>query len=205
MRLSYYGNYGFPGMGCYAQPPELGCYAEPDPYGAYDPGYGQYDPIGYYADETPLGCGEGCSMAGPCGGCCLGCCGEDPYAYGEDPYAYGEVPFAMGEDPYGAGEFEPIGCCGAMPEMVGYGQYEPFAEEVPGFTDYSEEDFAGYVRDLPPSFNAGCPMPTNVPGVGEAEPLEGYVRPSEVSPTVEQFKPQPGSAVPVPDSFRPLW
>ena len=39
------------------------------------------------------------------------------------------------------------------------------------------------VRDVPPAFNAGCPLPTNVAGFGEPTPLEGYVQPSEVSPS----------------------
>ena len=65
-----------------------------------------------------------------------------------------------------------------MPEMVGYGQYEPLAEDYPGMAYYGEPDISGYVRDMAPTFNPGCPLPTNVAGFDESENLAGYVRPT---------------------------
>ena len=56
-----------------------------------------------------------------------------------------------------------------------------------------------------PTSDAGCPMPTNVAGFGEAQPLEGYVRPTEVSPACRDFTPQPGPTPSVPETFKPLW
>jgi hypothetical protein len=64
---------------------------------------------------------------------------------------------------------------------------------------------AGYTRDVPPAFNAGCPLPTNVSGFGETAPLEGYMQPSEVSPSCSGFTPQPGPSSSVPETFKPLW
>jgi len=206
----------------FGEPPEIGYFAEHEPvegYGAYaeDPyGYAEYEPVGYFAEEPyaevdPYGYyAEGPEYAGwgepdvygygeyeP-----VGYYGEEPM-YGEaDPYGYYGEPPEFGRcgepDPYG--EYEPVGYA-EMPEMVGYGEYEPLAEEYPG---YGEPDYAGYVRDVPSPFNAGCPLPTNVAGFGEV-PLEGYVRPADVGPTCERFTPQPGPTPSVPDTFRPLW
>ncbi len=99
--------------------------------------------------------------------------------YAEDPY--------LSEDPYG--EADPYGHYGEAPEMYGWG----------------EPEMAGYTRDVPPAFNAGCPLPTNVSGFGETAPLEGYMQPSEVSPSCSGFTPQPGPAPSVPETFKPLW
>lgn len=192
MRLGYYGYghpYGYaaaPAPGYYAGPADAYYGAAPQYAGYYAgpaAGYGEYEPVGYYAQEMPLG------------------------EYGEDPYAIG----AYGPIPPGYAE---------MPEMVGYG--DPYAEadvygEGEDFADdfaqeyagYADDDMGGYVRETPPTFNAGCPMPTNtgmgVAGMGAAEPLEGYVRPGEVSPACQQFTPQPASQSSVPETFRPLW
>jgi hypothetical protein len=48
-------------------------------------------------------------------------------------------------------------------------------------------------------------MPTNVAGVPEAEPLEGYVRPSSVNATCDQMTPQAGTGRFASDLFKPLW
>jgi hypothetical protein len=99
---------------------------------------------------------------------------------------------------------------GAMPEMVGYGE-EPLAEAYPDMGYYGEPDMSGYMRDTPPAFNPGCPLPTNVAGYGEsgpygeAEQMAGYTRPTEVSPSCGQFTPQPGPNPSVPETFKPLW
>ena len=99
--------------------------------------------------------------------------------YAEDPY--------LAEDPYG--EVDPYGYYGETPEMYGYG----------------EPEMAGYMRDVAPAFNAGCPLPTNVSGFAETEPLEGYMQPSEVSPSCSGFTPQPGPTTSIPETFKPLW
>ncbi len=191
-----YGYYGeAPEYGYFAEEPYLAeelPYGEVEPYGyyaqtpelygwgEYEP-YGEYEPVGYFAEEYPIG------------------------DYGEPPeYGYfAEEPYLAEDLPYG--EYEPMGWYGQVPEMVGWGQYEPYSEYEP-YGYYGEApEFSGYVRDLPPTFNAGCPMPTNVAGLGESVPLEGYVRPRDVSPTCEQFTPQPGPTPSVPDTFKPLW
>lgn len=218
-----------PGMGWYAEPAPLDGYAEADPYGAYaepefaewgepdvygeaDPyGFAEFEPVGYYAEELPVGEAD-----------LLGDYAEPEYGYGygdgvgfyaepelgfygePDLGFYGEPEIGYWGEPEYA-EYEPIGYAAGYaepPEMVGYGLAD-VAEEYPGVA-YAEPDYAGYVRDVPSPFNAGCPLPTNVAGLGEP-PLDGYVRPTEVSPVCERFTPQPGPAAPVPDQFRPLW
>jgi hypothetical protein len=200
------------------QPPAMGYYGyygEPEyTYGQYDPGYG---PVGYYAEDPYL------SHQYPYGD-------VDPYTYGyyaepgygygqhepgyepvgyyaaEDPYLAQEYPYGQ-VDPYGYyaepeypyGEYEPMEGYGQMPEMVGYDQYEPLQEYYP------EPGTSGYVREAAPSFNAGCPMATNVSRFGEEEPLQGYVQPSTVNATCGQFNPQPGPEPSVPETFKPLW
>ena len=167
----------------YAQPPEMGYYGEPpQDYGYYaEEPYLAEDP--YLAEYYPYG------EVDP-----LGYYGEAPETYGEyEPVGYyAEEPY-LAEDPlaeyYPYGEVDPLGYYGETPEMYGWG----------------EPEISGYVRDVPPTFNAGCPMPTNVAGFGEAQPLEGYVRPGEVSPVCKDFTPQPGPTPLVPETFRPLW
>lgn len=220
--MSYYG--GVPsGFGYYGQPSAYGGvpngygdyadygeepflaeempYGEAEPYGYYaeipevagwggwgdvDP-FGQYAPVGYFAEEYPVGW---------VGGAPLGYYAEAPEAYGH----------------YG-----PVGWYGAMPEMVGYGEPEPYAEyepvgayggmgEVyPEYGYYAEPEMSGYVREGTAPFNAGCPLPTNVAGIGEAQPLEGYVQPSTVNASCDRYTPQPGREASVPDTFKPLW
>ncbi len=199
------GYYSEPELGYFAQPPDFGYFAEDlplgyygedpygedpfgeDPYGAYAEDLYSEDPYGYYA-EDPYG-------EDPHGWYAEDPYGEDPYGegsygwygqgyaedpYGEDPYGwYAEDPY--GEDPYGYYAEDPYA---GVPEMVGYGNY------------------AGYVRDAASPFNAGCPMPSNVSGLGE---MEGYVKPGEVSPMCETFTPQPIGTTAVPETFRPLW
>ena len=62
------------------------------------------------------------------------------------------------------------------------------------------------VRELPPSWNPGCPVPTNVAGLGGwGGGLAGYVKPSSVSPACGQVTPSAAPVIAVPDTFRPLW
>jgi hypothetical protein len=91
-----------------------------------------------------------------------------------------------------------------MPEMPGYAEYAQ-QQGYPGVAYYGDPYFSGYVRSGRPAFNAGCPMPTNVGGLAEAEPLEGYVRPSSVNATCEQITPQPSTGSFTSDLFKPLW
>jgi hypothetical protein len=215
-------HYGqLPEIGYYAEPQDYGYYAE-DPYLAQGYAYGEVDPYGYYA-ETPevYGYGEP-DIYGQ----------YEPVGYfAEEPYLAEEIPYGE-TDPYG--EVDPYGYYAEQPEMYGwgepdvYGQYEPMgyygeepylSEEIPyGETEpygyyaqspemygYGEPDISGYVRDTAPTFNAGCPLPTNVSGFGEAQPFEGYVTPTEVSPSCSNFTPQPGATASVPETFKPLW
>ena len=163
----------------YGQLPEMGYYAETQDYG-------------YYAEDPYLSQG---------------------YGYGEvDPYGYYAEPAEMygwGEpDVYG--QYEPVGYYAEEPylsEEMPYGEADPYGYygEQPEMYGWGEPDIAGYVRDLPPTFNAGCGMPTNVAGFGETQPLEGYVTPTEVSPSCKDFTPQPGPTASVPETFKPLW
>jgi hypothetical protein len=149
-----------PELGYYAEPPEMGYYGEPPEFG----GYAQApNPYGYYGEPPEMGWyAEPPEMAG--------------YAEPIEYYAE-DMPMAG----YGYAQ---------MPEMVGYSEYEPLAEDYPGMSCYGEPDMSGYVRETRrPTYNPGCPIPTNVAGYGEAAPLEGYVRPAPVtaarsSPTV---------------------
>jgi hypothetical protein len=75
--------------------------------------------------------------------------------------------------------------------MVGYG------------ADPLNDGVGGYVRDVPSPFSAGCPLPTNVNGLG-APPLEGYHRPRKVSPTVTAYT-DADTPISTPEAFRPLW
>jgi hypothetical protein len=189
-----YGYYSEPpeGYGYYGEEPYLSeepVYGEPDPYGYYggvsemggwgepDP-YGQYQPVGYFAEEYPMGYyGQEYPMAGYAEGYPLGYYSQEPPV----------------------GQYEPLGYYGQVPEMVGYGQ------EYPGVGYYGEPDMSGYVRDANPTFNPGCPLPTNVAGFGEAPTLEGYMKPATVNPTCDQFSPQPGTQPGLPDAFKALW
>jgi hypothetical protein len=214
-----------PQVGYYAEPVEYGYYAEPPEYGYYaEPElaepmeYGWYaetPEVGYFAEEAPYGEAE--PVAGWAEPEFAGW--GEPEAYGEVEPGYAEEPigyfaeeypagYGYGEEPYaGWAEADPYGEAqefAEVPEMVGYGEPEPLAEDpMSGWV--GEPEFQGYVRDTPPPFNAGCPMPTNVSGFEEAVPLEGYIRPGDVSPTCEAFTPQPGPTPSVPETFKPLW
>ncbi len=183
-------------MPFYAEAPESYGYFREDPYLSQELPYGEVDPYGGY-DEPPE----------------LGVYGE-PELYGETEPGYSEyepgyfaeeypVGYFAEDSPYG--EYEPMGYYGQMPEMVGYGQYEPLAQPYAEVAGYAEPEFAGYVRDVEPPFNAGCPMPTNVAGLDQGTQLEGYVRPTTVNATCERFAPQPGLPPALPETFRPLW
>src|SRR5262245_1081055 len=206
--------------GYYAQPPQMPPYAGSAFFGQapYEPGYGktQPEPVGYYADESPYApIGEPQEPVGyvaeeyP-----IGCYGEDYPAtgYGEDYPAtgYGE-DYPMGyyadEYPYGPmGEPQEPGYYGQVtPEMVGYGEYAPPEQGYLGVGYYGEPDLGRYVREIEPTFNAGCPMPTNVAGLEEQENLEGYIKPRTVNATCQQFTPEPGRTTSASELFKPLW
>jgi hypothetical protein len=207
-----YGYYAAPsgGYGYYAQAPGgYGYYAAPaDGYGYYanlpeqfsevEPGYNEYEPVGYVAGGYPMGY-YGDPYAGYQGD-------QEPVGYyghyGQPTGYYAEAPDAQGYQGYG-----PVGYYAEAPEMPGYAQYEPMAEAYPEMAGYgaSGQEYAGYVRETDPAFNPGCPMPTNVHGFGDPNMVEGYVKPSTVNPMCGQFTPQPGQEAATPDTFKPLW
>jgi hypothetical protein len=201
-----------PDMGYYGElPQDYGYYAE-DPYLSQGYGYGEVDPYGYYAAVPEMyGWGEPdvYGQYEP-----VGYYAEEPYLseempYGEiDPYGY----YAQAPEPYGEpemyGQYEPVGYYGEEPylsEEMPYGETEPYGYYGESPEIYGEPEMDGYVREMEPAFNAGCPLPTNVSGFGEAEPLEGYVRPATVNASCDGFTAQPGTATSVPETFRPLW
>jgi len=146
--------------------------------------YGQPDPtMGYYGQPDPT----------------MGYYGQPDPTMGY----YGQPDPTMGY----YGQADPSsGYYGEMPEMPGYAGYAQAPD--PGVSYYGDPYLAGYVRQARPAYNPGCPMPTNVAGYAEAEPLEGYdgyVKPSTVNAGCEQVTPQPGPAPGAPDSFRALW
>jgi hypothetical protein len=192
-------------------PEAYGNFAEAeDPYGAYaeEPlDYGGYaedvDPYGYYAEGTDEH--GGYSEADEFGEWDL------PAGYGD----YGEdepVSYFAEEDPYGHYAGTPVGYSYAEEDPYGY-----YADGE-GFDDYGEDDqvaepaefdayapMGSYLREEPPRFNAGCPLPTNVAGYGESDYLDGYVRPETVNPAVTQFTDRPGAPAAEPETFKPLW
>lgn len=207
-----YGYYAAPpgGYGYYAQAPvDYGYYAAPSGgYGYYanlpeqvaeaEPGYNVSEPVGYVAGGYPMGY-YGDPYAGYYGE--QDQVGSYGY-YGQPAGYYAEAPEVDGYEGYG-----PVGYYAETPEMPGYPRYEPMAEAYPDVAGYGAYGggYSGYVRETEPPFNAGCPMPTNVHGLGEHDMFEGYVKPSTVNPTCGQFTPQPGQEPPPPDTFKPLW
>ena len=165
----------------------MGWYAEPPEMGYY----GELDPTHGYYGEPEMG------------------------YYGEPPEMgyYGEPPEMGQYEPVGYyADEQPMGWYGQAPEMVGYGDYEPLAQYPESYGYYAEPEMSGYVRQTSaPSYNPGCPIPTNVNGYGEAEqfaesdPFAGYQRPATVNATCGQFTAQPGVSDFVPETFRPLW
>src|SRR5262249_28573025 len=106
------------------------------------------------------------------------------------------------------GQYEPMGYYGQTPEMPGYAEHEPLAEDYPLSGYYGEPDMSGYVRETEPTYNPGCPLPTNVSGFGEPiqmDGLEGYIKPTTVNPSCGQFTEQPGPTPGAPEGFKPLW
>ncbi|MCK6620976.1 MAG: hypothetical protein HUU32_05960 [Calditrichaceae bacterium] len=194
--------------GYYGQPPEMVGWGSPYGYGQGVPGYNPYQPMGYFAEDEPMGYYGDYGEDDP-----MGYYGD----YGEDyPLEeYYEPEQSMGyfaeNDPYGPyGEYAPMGRYGEYPEMDGYGQYQPPVENYPGMSAYPYPDYgmSGYIRETRPRFNArcgncGCQNPGR--GLGEEPGLEGYVKPETVNPNCEKFTPQPGPRAAEPDSFRPLW
>jgi len=210
--ISYDGYYGEPAgygapYGYYAAGPETsydGYYGEPAGYGA---------PYGYYADQSDVGW-----YAEPSEVSYYGDPGYGYYPQPESTYGYYGEP-AMGH--YGD-QFEPVGYYADewpmgwyadSSDMSGYADYEPPLSDYPaGVGYYAQPGMAGYVRQTDtPSYNPGCPIPTNVAGYGEHEqfsdvdPLSGYQRPKSVNASCEQFTPQPGVRDFVPETFKPLW
>jgi hypothetical protein len=226
--LGYYAEvepaYGYysepdPALGYYAEAePAYGYYSEPDPplgyYAEADPAFGYYGeadpPLGYYSEAEPAYGYYAQAQEFPGVGAYNGCdeyrtAGTEPVGYyaEENPVGY------YGEDPN-----QSMGYYGQTPEMVGYGEADPqFAEDYPGVSFYGEQDFAepefagysGYTRDTPPSFNAGCPLPTNLSGYDDVDGYDGYTSPATVNPTCDTMTPQPGTSPSVPDTFKPLW
>jgi hypothetical protein len=205
--------YGYGPVGYYSQsvmPPDtVGYYAQPE-----YPGYGDYEPMGYYADEPPMGYGYFAQPEYP------GYGDYEPVGYYADEYPFGDYadyepmgyyadyePMGYYAEP-GYGDYEPMGYY-AEP---GYAEYEPMgysAEPEMGYADdaygyYGAPDMSGYVKAAAPTFNAGCPLPTNVAGWGDADDLHGYVKPTQVSPMVKEFT-APAPSPPPPEAFRPLW
>lgn len=199
---------GWPGFGYYADPYAgygdpyggyggyAGAYGYGDPYYGYgDPAYGYADPYGYYAQDEP-GWGQ-----------------DDTYGYADDEqvgyYAQdspfdGDVGYAdEASDGYGWG----YGYADDDPSMAGwYGEGEQDFGADEGWDGYGGGyGYSGFVREGPSPFNAGCPMPSNVAGPEADDSLAGYGPPANVNASVEDFRPQPGGARGVPDTFRPLW
>lgn len=168
------------GYGYYAEQPEMVGWGEPDVYGAIEPGYDQYEPVGYLAEDDPLGY----------------------YGYYGQEYPPYQVGYPVG---YVAEDYPPLGWYAEGPEMMGYDEYEPLSEPYPEMGYYGGPDLGAYVREQEPTFNAGCPMPTNVQGYGATEPLEGYVRPDTVNATCTGFTPSPAADASIPETFKPLW
>jgi hypothetical protein len=199
-----YGYYSKPETyGYYAQPESYGYYAQPEPYGYFaedpyaysevDPAYGYYgemDPAYGYYDEVDPTYGHYAEV-------------DPTYGY----YAQAPEFEGYGYNPYetmGYAQIDPdqMGYYSNVPEMVGYGEQYP--QDYPGVAYYGEPDYSGYVRERPPAFNAGCPLPINVAGYEEGD-FAGYVRPATVNATCDQLTEQPGSAPSAPDTFKPLW
>ena len=208
-----YGYYAQPPeVAYYSEPPEMGWYGQaPEPYGYYaEPPevayYAEPPEMGYYAEYPELSWYGEPPEVGYYGAPANGYAGYGQYAEPPDMAGYAE-PVAYYAEEYPG---QPVAGYGQVPEMVGYQEYEPLAEDYSqvddyGEPDYGESDVEGYRRDLPPAFNAGCPLPTNVAGFGEPEPLQGYMSPQEVSPTCPQFTPAARPRPSVPDTLKPLW
>ena len=212
-----YGYYAQPqGYGYYAQPQPYGYYAQPETYGYY----GEPEPYGYYADDPYLSENSVYGEIDPA----YGYYGDvDPAVgyYGQVDPAYGYYAQAPEFEGYGYGPYghmgyaepetayaevpEQVGYYAQVPEMVGYGEPESqYAEDYPGVAYYGEPDYSGYVRQRPPAFNPGCPLPTNVSGFDDGG-FAGYTRPATVNAICDRFTEQPGSAPSAPDTFKPLW
>jgi hypothetical protein len=218
---------GFAGpdpYGYYGQvDPTYGYYAEVDPtygyYGEVDPAYGYYaqvDPTyGYYGEVDPAAYGYFAQVDPTYGYYAQAEPAYNYYGQVDPTYGYyGEVDPAYGY--YGYQEQEPVGY---YAEEYPVGNYAPepamgvpgsgYGESGPQYGDrysgyYSEPNYSGYVRETPPAFNAGCPLPTNVNGFADGD-FDGYVRPATVNPTCSQMIEQPGSPALAPETFKPLW
>jgi hypothetical protein len=151
-----YGYYGQvdPSYGYYAQTPEFAGVGAWNGYGEteYQP-VGEYEPVGYFAEEVPMG------------------------YYGEDPNQpmgyYGQVPEMVG---YGEPEFAAdetgTGYYGE-PDYSGYvreteAAYNPGCPLPTNVNGYDEGDFAGYSR--PATVNPSCDQMTPQPGSSPSPP-----------------------------------
>ena len=211
MRFHYYGDpYQ---VGYYGDPYQMGYYGEPEV-----PGYPGY---GAFANPVPVDAGYGYyGMVPP------GYPYPDPAYAPAAPFGYVPPPAAYGyygEEPYvPLSDYPPpVEGYGGEEQWAGYDGYQGYddAESLPlsddpgvdgyGYGDPEMNGYEGYVRAGPPSFNAGCPMPTNIAGI-EADPateheFAGYMRPAEVSASCQQFTAPGGPDSAVPDTLRPLW
>ena len=195
--------------GYYADHPEMGWYADsPDMMGYYA---AAPDAYGYYADQPEMGWYADSPE--------MGYYGDPGYGYYPQPestYGYYGEP-AMGYygdqvDPVGYyADERPMGWYADAPDISGYAD-DPLSDYPEGVGYYAQPGMAGYVRQTAtPSYNPGCPIPTNVAGYGEQEqfsdgdPFSGYQRPKSVNASCEQFTPQPGVSDFVPETFKPLW
>jgi hypothetical protein len=204
-----------PQFGYYADPYGYGYYAEPPEYGYA--GWGEVPEYGYFAENAPYG--EPVEYAG---------WAEAPEVAGWGAYGYAEAEPGYQEADPGYSEEEPVGyfaeedrayaeqpyegwgqtdgygapVYAEVPEMIGWGENEPLADEYSG---YDASELEGYVRDTPSPFNAGCPLPSNVSGLEDADPFGGYIKPETVNAACGSIVDQPGPTPSVPETFKPLW
>ena len=95
-----------------------------------------------------------------------------------------------------------------LPELTAeLGPEQQCFQEDSAYTRYAADDgkfagYDGYTRDMPPAFNAGCPLPTNLNGY---EGFEGYTSPATVNPSCDTMTSQPGTSPSTPETFKPLW
>jgi hypothetical protein len=160
--MSYYGQvdptYGYygevdPAMGYYAQAPEFAGVGAWDGYGYGENQPAGPDPVGYFAEENPMG------------------------YYGEDPNQpmgyYGQAPEMVGYgEPDFAEEYPGVAYYGE-PEYAGYvreteAAYNAGCPLPTNVNGYEDGDFAGYAR--PATVNPSCDQITPQPGSTPSAP-----------------------------------
>ena len=97
-------------------------------YAEADPGYGEVDPG--YSEEEPVG------------------------YYAEEDRAYAEQPYDGWAEPNEYGRYD--SAYAEVPEMVGWAESEPLADEYSG---YGAPEFEGYVRDFTVAVQCRMPPP----------------------------------------------